>query len=76
MWHRDKEREEVGNGIVGRAHIAPLLREAAVRRWDLARAAKAEKGGFWADIGGYFFIFGFGGRCAREVSAVLNSHLA
>jgi hypothetical protein len=32
-----------------------------VRRWDVARAAKAEKVGFGAGIEGYFFIFGFGG---------------
>jgi hypothetical protein len=32
-----------------------------VRRWDLARAAKVKKVGFWADIGGYFFIFSLGG---------------
>jgi hypothetical protein len=28
-----------------------------MRSWDLARAAKLEKVGFWADIAGYFFIF-------------------
>jgi hypothetical protein len=39
----------------------------AVRRWDLARAAKAEKLSFWADIVGYFFIFLGGGRCARSM---------
>ena len=33
----------------------------AVRRWDLASATSSEKVGFWADIGGYFFIFGIGG---------------
>ena len=32
-----------------------------MRIWDLARAAKAEKVGFWAEIGGYFFIFRIGG---------------
>jgi hypothetical protein len=32
-----------------------------LRERDLARAAKAEKLGFWADIEGYFFIFRFGG---------------
>jgi hypothetical protein len=32
-----------------------------MREWDLARAAKAEKVGFLADSGGYFFIFGLGG---------------
>jgi hypothetical protein len=42
-----------------------LQDQAAMRFWDLARAANAEKAGFWAGIGGYFFIFGVGGRCAR-----------
>jgi hypothetical protein len=28
-----------------------------MRGWDLARAAKLEKVGFWAEIAGYFFIF-------------------
>ena len=36
-----------------------------MRNWDLARAAKAKKVGFWAYIAGYFFIFGFRGG-ARE----------
>jgi hypothetical protein len=38
-----------------------------MRIWDLARAAKAEKVGFGADIGAYFFIFWIGGgaRLAR-----------
>jgi len=45
--------------------LSLLKDRAAVRRWDLARAAKAEKVGFWAGIEGYFFIFGGGGRCAR-----------
>src|SRR5437899_3050885 len=39
------------------AHIDPLLRGAVLRERDLARAAKAEKVGFSADIEGYFFIF-------------------
>jgi hypothetical protein len=38
--------------------ILGLLQDrAAVRRWDLARAAKVEKVGFWAEIGDYSFIF-------------------
>ena len=37
-----------------------------MREWDLARAAKMEKVDFWAGNEGYFFIFGHGGRCARE----------
>jgi len=38
-----------------------------VRIWDLARAAKAEKVGFLADIAGYFFIFlAGGGARARD----------
>ena len=32
-----------------------------MRRWDLARAANAEKVGFWGDIADYVFIFRFGG---------------
>ena len=36
-----------------------------MRFWDLARAAKAEKVGFWADIAGYFFIFLSGGGARR-----------
>jgi hypothetical protein len=32
------------------AHIEPLLRGAVLRKWDLARAAKAEKVGFSAEI--------------------------
>src|SRR5258706_884509 len=39
----------------------------AVRVWDLARAAKAKKVGFWAGIEGYFFIFGFGGGARGDV---------
>ena len=39
-----------------------------MRFWDHARATKAEKVGFWAGIGGYFFIFGFGGRCAGSIN--------
>jgi hypothetical protein len=66
-----------GEGLIGKgtkvgakgwdyrdAHIGPPIGPAAVRRWDLARAAKAEKMGFWADIAGIFFIFRGGGRCA------------
>jgi hypothetical protein len=50
------------------AHIEPLLRGAAVRKWDLARAAKAEKVGFSADIAGYFFIFrSWGGARAGKL---------
>jgi hypothetical protein len=46
--------------LVGR--ILGLLQDRAVmRKWDLARAARAEKVGFWADIAGIFFIFGIGG---------------
>jgi hypothetical protein len=37
-----------------------------MRFWDLARAANAEKAGFWADIAGLFFIFGFGGGARTE----------
>src|SRR3954462_4882626 len=54
------------------AHFVPLQDRAAVRLWDLMRAAKAEKVGFWADIGGYFFIFGLGGRCARGMTCSCN----
>jgi hypothetical protein len=46
---------EVGRLLV---RILRLLQDrTAVRFWDLARAAKAEKAGFRADIGDYFFIF-------------------
>jgi hypothetical protein len=38
-----------------------------VRRWDLARAAKAKKVGFWAGIEGYFFILGVGGGARGDV---------
>ena len=37
-----------------------------MRKWDLARAAKREKVGFWADNGGYFFIFGIGGGARAD----------
>ena len=46
--HRDTEGNDVGSEVPGRAHIAPLLREAAVRSWDLARAANLIKDGFLA----------------------------
>ena len=32
-----------------------------MRHWDLARAAKREKVGFWADIGDIFLFFGLAG---------------
>jgi hypothetical protein len=44
-----------------------------MRDWDLARAAKAEKVGFWAEIASYFFIFPFGEvRAARWVAASIR----
>ena len=62
LRHRG-ELDEVGLLLV---RILCLLQDqAAMRFWDLARAAKAEKVGFWAGIEGCFFIFGVGGRCAR-----------
>jgi hypothetical protein len=57
----DTEGTRVGSGDFGRAHSEPLQREAVMRDWDLARAAKAKKVGFQADFEGYFFIFRFGG---------------
>src|SRR4051812_14360139 len=52
--------------------ISSLLQDrAAMREWDLARAAKVKKVGFSADIEGYFFIFWIWGRCAR---GMLGSH--
>ena len=47
-----------GEGVGFLVRMADLLiGPVAVRRWDLARAAKAEKVGFGADIAGHFFIF-------------------
>ena len=63
LRHRG-EWDEVGLLLV---RILCLLQDqAAMRFWDLARAAKAEKVGFWAGIEGCFFIFVAGGRCARR----------
>ena len=60
--------------LVGR--ILGLLQDRAVmRKWDLARAARAEKVGFWADIAGYFFIFvaGGGARARGRAGQVAES---
>jgi hypothetical protein len=77
LRHRG-EWDEVGLLLV---RILCLLQDlAAMREWDLARAAKAEKVSFWADIEGLFFIFGIGGgarasgreRRGARTSAWLN----
>src|SRR4051794_33585171 len=46
---------------VGQAHNHLLQDRALMRDWDLVRAAKAEKVGFWADTEAYFLIFRDGG---------------
>ena len=49
--------------------IADLLKDrGTMRDWDLARAAKAEKVGFLADVRGYFFIFWIGGGARADVT--------
>jgi hypothetical protein len=52
------------SAVVG---IMVLLQDRAVmRKWDLARAARAEKVGFWAGNEGYFLFLGMvGGARAR-----------
>jgi sulfur carrier protein ThiS len=54
---RHRVGDEVGGGVVGRAHIDPLLRGVVLRDWDVARAAKGEKGGFFGGYWGLFFNF-------------------
>jgi hypothetical protein len=59
----DGGKQRFGDRIFG-AHIEPPLRVAAVRERDLARAAKARKGGFLGGFRGLFFYFDIGRRCA------------
>src|SRR3954469_10365674 len=55
--HRDTEGKEIGVGVVGRAHIEPLLERRDAARLGPCARSKSGKGGF---SGGYrrcFFYF-------------------